>query len=126
MVVQAFAPPIYESLGIFIPLIVVNCAILARAESFASKNKVLPSALDGLATGLGFGLAVILLASIREGIGSGTLFAGTDFALNLFGSSYKPAAVFVGPAGAFIVLGILVAVFQAIAKKLDKKETAKE
>ena len=123
---QAFAQPIYQSLGIFIPLIVVNCAILARAEAFAYKNKVLPSALDGLATGLGYTVAVVLLAFIRETIGSGTLFAGTDFVIDIFGKGYQPAAVFVGPAGAFIVLGILVAVFQSITKKMEEKEKLKQ
>ena len=118
---QAFAQPIYQSLGIFIPLIVVNCAILARAEAFAYINGVIPSALDGLATGLGYTVAVVLLAFIRETIGAGTLFAGTDFVINVFGQGYQPAAVFIGPAGAFIVLGILVAVFQSIIRKMDKK-----
>lgn len=125
MLMNAFAQPIYQSLGIFIPLIVVNCAILARAEAFAYKNKVLPSAIDGLATGLGYTVAVVLLAFVRETIGAGTLFEGTDFVINVFGSNYQPAAVFVGPAGAFIVLGILVAVFQEIAKKMEAKEKAK-
>lgn len=122
MLMQAFAQPIYQSLGIFIPLIVVNCAILARAEAFAYKNKVLPSALDGLATGLGYMVAVVLLALIRETIGAGTLFAGTDFVINVFGTGYQPAAIFVGPAGAFIVLGILVAIFQSITEKMEQRE----
>ncbi len=126
MLMQAFAQPIYQSLGIFVPLIVVNCAILARAESFAYKNSVVPSALDGLATGLGYMVAVVLLALIRETVGAGTLFAGTDFVIDVFGKGYQPAAVFVGPAGAFIVLGILVAVFQSITKKMDEREKEKE
>lgn len=122
MLMQAFAQPIYQSLGIFIPLIVVNCAILARAEAFAYKNKLLPSALDGLATGLGYMVAVVLLALIRETVGAGTLFAGTDFVINVFGKGYQPAAIFVGPAGAFIVLGILVAIFQSITEKMEQRE----
>lgn len=126
MLMQAYAQPIYQSLGIFIPLIVVNCAILARAEAFAYKNKILPSALDGLATGLGYMVAVVLLAFIRETIGAGTLLAGTEFVIDVFGKNYQPAAVFVGPAGAFIVLGILVAVFQNITKKMEAKEKQKE
>lgn len=126
MLMQAYAQPVYQSLGIFIPLIVVNCAILARAEAFAYKNPVIPSAIDGLATGLGYTLAVVLLAFIRETVGAGTLFAGTDFVIHVFGKGYQPAAVFVGPAGAFIVLGILVAVFQSVIKKIDDKEKEKE
>ncbi|OLS03316.1 electron transport complex subunit RsxE [Tissierella creatinophila] len=121
MLMKAFAQPIYQSLGIFIPLIVVNCVILARAESFAYKNKVFISAMDGLAMGLGYGVAVILLAFIRETIGAGTLFAGTDFVINVFGKGYQPIAMFVGPSGAFIVLGILVAVFKNIIKKSEEK-----
>lgn len=122
MVMQAFAQPIYQALGIFIPLIVVNCAILARAEAFAYKNRVIPSALDGLATGLGYGVAVVLLAFIRETLGAGTLFDGTDFVINVFGKNFQPIAMFIGPAGAFIVLGILVAVFQNVIKKVEKNE----
>lgn len=121
MLMKAFAQPIYQSLGIFIPLIVVNCVILARAESFAYKNKVFISAMDGLAMGLGYGIAVVLLAFIRETIGAGTLFAGTDFVINVFGEGYQPIAMFVGPSGAFIVLGILVAVFKSIIKKSEEK-----
>lgn len=117
MFMKAFARPIYESLGIFIPLIVVNCVILARAESFAYKNKVLPSVVDGLGSGLGYTLAVVILATIREVIGSGTLLAGTDFAIKVFGDKYQPAAIFVAPAGAFIALGIIVAVFNVLSKK---------
>lgn len=117
MFMKAFAQPIYQSLGIFIPLIVVNCIILARAESFAYKNKVIPSIIDGLGNGLGYTLAVVLLATVREIFGSGTFLAGTDYVINVFGSSYQPAAVFVAPAGAFIVLGLLIAVFNVISKK---------
>lgn len=123
MLMKAFAQPIYQSLGIFIPLIVVNCVILARAESFAYKNKVFISAMDGLAMGLGYMVSVVLLALIRETIGAGTLFAGTDFVINVFGKGYQPAAIFVGPAGAFIVLGILVAIFKVIIEKSEKKAT---
>lgn len=117
MFMKAFAQPIYQSLGIFIPLIVVNCIILARAESFAYKNKVIPSIIDGLGNGLGYTLAVVMLAAIREIFGSGTLFAGTDFVINVFGDKYQPAAIFVAPAGAFIVLGVLIAVFTSFTKK---------
>ncbi|MBC8590833.1 electron transport complex subunit RsxE [Wansuia hejianensis] len=117
MFMQAFLPPIYEALGIFLPLIVVNCIILARAESFAYKNKVLPSVVDGLGNGLGYTLAVVALATIRELVGAGTLFAGTGLEINVFGDKFQPAAVFVAPAGAFIVLGLLIGVFNTMTKK---------
>lgn len=117
MFLEAFAQPIYESLGIFIPLIVVNCIILARAESFAYKNKVLPSILDGLGNGLGYTLGITVLATIREIFGAGTILANTDYVINVFGSNYDPAGIFVEPAGAFIVLGILVAIINSFNKK---------
>lgn len=119
MVLNAYVQPVYNALGIFLPLIVVNCIILARAESFAYKNKVLPSAIDGLGNGLGYTLAVVILAAIREIFGSGTLFAGTSFEISLFGSSFQPAAVFVSPSGAFILLGIIIAVFTSLMKKKE-------
>lgn len=117
MFMKAFAQPIYEALGIFIPLIVVNCIILARAESFAYKNKVLPSAIDGLGMGLGYTLAVLILSTLREVLGSGTLFTNTALEIKLFGESFQPAAIFVAPPGAFILLGILIAVFNILSKK---------
>lgn len=114
---KAFVPPIYESLGIFIPLIVVNCIILARAESFAYKNKVIPSIVDGLGNGLGYTLAVVVLAFIRELFGAGTILGGTSMEIKAFGEAFQPAAIFVAPPGAFIVLGILIAVFISLSKK---------
>lgn len=117
MFLKAYAQPIYQSLGIFIPLIVVNCIILARAESFAYKNNVVASSVDGLANGLGYTLAVVVLGAIRELFGSGTLFAGTDFVINVFGDKFQPAGIFVAPPGAFIVLGIMIAVFNVMLKK---------
>ena len=98
MFMKAYAQPIYQSLGIFLPLIVVNCVILARAESFAFKNPVLPSVVDGLAVGLGYTLAVFILGSIRELFGTGTFFG-----FQVFGDWYDPIGIFVMPAGAFIV-----------------------
>lgn len=117
MFMEAFAQPIYQSLGIFIPLIVVNCAILGRSESFAYKNKVLPSIVDGLGMGMGFTIAVMLLGFVRELLGSGTFLSGTGFALNVFGDSFKPIALFVGPPGAFIALGVIVALFKAFSMR---------
>lgn len=118
---NAFFHDLHKVLGIFIPLIVVNCAILGRAEAFASKNTVGKSMLDGLAIGLGFTLALLLLGSVRELLGSGALL-GYD----VFGPSFHPAIGFILPPGAFIALSfILVGVKwidqRWIAKKSDKK-----
>ncbi len=109
LLMKAFLFSLYESLGIFIPLIVVNCIILARAEAFASKNKPLPSAIDGLAMGLGFTFALLLVATVREIIGNGT-FLG----VSLFGDGYAPALLLVMPAGAFLTLGFVIAAVQKI------------
>ncbi len=112
MVLDAFAPAVSESLGIFIPLIVVNCIILGRAEAFASKNGVVKSALDGIGMGLGFTVALVILASVREILGNGT-FLG----ISLFGEGFMPATVMILPPGAFIVLGVILAVINLISMK---------
>ncbi len=131
LLMKAYLFSLYESLGIFIPLIVVNCIILARAEAYASKHKPLPSAIDGLAMGLGFTFALVLVATVREIIGNGT-FLG----LSLFGDGYAPALLLVMPAGAFLTLGFVIAAVQKIrnvgedkarVEKLSKiEETAKK
>lgn len=121
LLMKAFLFSLYESLGIFIPLIVVNCIILARAEAFASKNKPLPSAIDGLAMGLGFTFALLLVATVREIIGNGT-FLG----VSLFGDGYAPALLLVMPAGAFLTLGFVIAAVQKIRNvKEDKARVQK-
>jgi len=112
MFLKAYAPAIYASLGIFIPLIVVNCLILARAEAFAFGNGVLESAVDGLGMGIGFTLAITVLGISREILGSGTIFG-----ISLFGDAFQPAAVFVAAPGAFILLGLLIAIFNSTIKK---------
>ena len=116
LLLQAFLPDLSASLGMFIPLIVVNCIILARAEAFASKNGVLPSAIDGLAMGLGFTFALAILSTIREVIGAGTILG-----YPVFGASYQPALLFIMPAGGFLTLGCVIAAFQTIMKKVNKK-----
>ena len=116
LLMKAFLFSLYESLGIFIPLIVVNCIILARAEAFASKNKPLPSAIDGLAMGLGFTFALLLVATVREIIGNGT-FLG----FSLFGKGYAPALLLVMPAGAFLTLGFVIAAVQKVRNTVDDK-----
>ena len=100
---RAFAPGLYDSLGIFIPLIVVNCIILARAEMFANKNTVFYSALDGIGMGLGFTLALTLIGSIRELLGNGTIF-GVTITANLF----DPAVLMILPPGGFLIFGVLI------------------
>lgn len=112
MFMKAYTQDLYKELGIFIPLIVVNCIILARAEAFASKNKVLPSIVDGLGMGLGYALALLILGSLREILGAGSIFGK-----QLFGASFEPALIFIMPPGAFILLGILIAIFNSIRKK---------
>ena len=110
MLVKAYAPEIDESLGIFLPLIVVNCIILGRAEMFASKNRVLPSVLDALGMGVGFTAALLLMGMIRELFGAGTLFG-----IPVMPSFYTPITVFILPAGGFFVFGLLI----ALANKLQ-------
>jgi len=118
---QAYIPDLYKSLGIFLPLIVVNCVILGRAEAYASKNKVIPSIFDAIGMGLGFGLAIIILATFREVIGNGTFYG-----LQVLPKSYVPAMVMTSAPGAFITLGILLASLnQYKISKAKKSETTK-
>ncbi len=115
MLLKAYVPSVSSSLGIFIPLIVVNCIILARAEAFASKNSVLPSVMDGLGMGLGFTLALIIISAVRELLGNGTILG-----FSVFGSSYQPVLMAIQPPGAFIILGIIIAIVNALKKKGEK------
>ena len=111
MMMKAYVPALADSLGIFIPLIVVNCIVLGRAEAFASKNKVFASILDGFGIGLGFTFALTLLGAVRELLGTGKIFSVSIYPEN-FGS-----LVFVLAPGAFIVLGFLIATFNQLVKK---------
>ena len=111
MLMQAFVPSLYASLGVFIPLIVVNCIILGRAEAFASKNGILDSALDGVGIGLGFTLSLTTIGAVREILGSGAIFG-----LSLGIGDYMPL-VFVLAPGAFLVLGFLMVLFNKYLKK---------
>ena len=118
LLLQAFVPSIAESLGVFIPLIVVNCIILARAESFASKNTVAASAVDGICQGIGYTIVLLIMSTFRELFGNGTL-AG----IQILPESYTPALLLVLPVGGFLCLGVLIAVMQwALAKSAAKKE----
>lgn len=115
MVLQAFLPALAESLGLFIPLIVVNCLILARAESFASKHSPLPSVLDGIAMGLGFTVALVVISAIRELLGTGTLCG-----LRVIPSFYSPAVLVISPVGGFLILGALIALVQWLRGRKKK------
>ncbi|MDD3079650.1 MAG: electron transport complex subunit E [Paludibacter sp.] len=110
MSMQAYLPALYESLGLFIPLIVVNCIVLGRAEAFAAKNNVLRSALDGLGMGLGFSMALTLLGAARELLGTGKIFG-----LNIFPDKYGMLLFVLAP-GAFIALGYLIAIVNKLKK----------
>ena len=121
MLMNAYVPALAGSLGIYIPLIVVNCIILGRAEAFASKNNVLLSAFDGLGMGLGFTCALTLIASVREILGAGT-FAG----IRLFGEGFQPASIMILPPGAFLTLGVLLAVINGISAKRKKSKEGAE
>ncbi len=130
LLLQAFLPDLAESLGVFIPLIVVNCVILGRAEAFASKNGVLASAVDGLTQGIGYTVALVVMCVIRELLGSGT-FGGGILGPNGAGIQIFPADFaalqMIMPVGGFLTLGFVVAGFQWLLRKLQnkKKEGAK-
>jgi len=117
MLLKAYLPALDAALGLFIPLIVVNCLILARAESFASKNNPIESTVDGVAMGLGFALALTILGSIREVLGAGSIFG-----ISLFGESFKPALIMILPPGAFLALGMMLAVFKKVTSSKKNKE----
>ena len=124
LLLQAFLPALAESLGVFIPLIVVNCIILGRAEAFASKNTVLASALDGLFQGIGYTVALVIMCVIRELLGSGTFGAGV---LNggegyvILAEGY-PAMQMIMPVGGFLTLGFVIAWFQWFMRKRQNKQ----
>ncbi len=110
MLMQAYVPSLYASLGLFIPLIVVNCIVLGRAEAFAAKNSPIDSLFDGLGMGLGFALALTLLGAVREILGSGSIFG-----LQLWSENYNILAFVLAP-GAFLALGFLIAIINKIKK----------
>ena len=129
LLLQAFIPALSESLGVFIPLIVVNCMVLGRAEAFASKNGVLASAVDGLCQGIGYTVALVIVCVIRELLGSGTFGGGL---LGPGGAGIQiipqpfPAMQLVMPVGGFLVLGFVIAGSQALMKNMEKKNKLKE
>ena len=124
LLLQAFLPELSESLGVFIPLIVVNCVILGRAEAFASKNSVLASAVDGLCQGIGYTVALVAMCVVRELLGSGTFGGGilnNGEGIVIIPEGY-PAMHMVMPVGGFLTLGFLVAGFQWLMRKLQNKK----
>ncbi|WP_461515907.1 electron transport complex subunit E [Porticoccus sp.] len=134
LLMQAFTYELYTILGIFIPLIVTNCIILGRAEAFACKNTVAASALDGFMMGSGFGLVLLLIGTIREILGNGTLFANMHllfgpmaehWTLHLFGEGYG-FLIAVLPPGAFLVAGMLIALKNIIDKRIETRRAAKQ
>ncbi len=114
LVMKAYTPDLYKTLGIFIPLIVVNCIILGRAEAFAQKNAVVPAILDGLGMGIGFTLAITLMGAIREVLGNGTLFD-----IRLVSQEARTILIFILPPGAFITYGYLIAIMNSYKKKYN-------
>lgn len=121
LIIKAFLPSMSSSLGIYIPLIVVNCIIFARAEAFAFKNPVLPSIADGLGMGLGFTMSLTLLSSVREIIGSGKWFG-----MQIMPPSYKPMSIIISPSGGFLTLGVLILLVNALVKYLEKRKAARK
>lgn len=117
LLMQAYAYPLYQSLGIFVPLIVVNCVILGRAEAFAAKNPVHLSIADGLGMGIGFTMSLTFLGSIRELLGAGKLFGHA-----VFGPSFKPFTFMVEAPGAFICLGIILGLMNYLAIWQSKRQ----
>lgn len=121
LLLQAYIPSLYESLGLFIPLIVVNCIILARAEAFASKNPVIASAADGLGMGLGFTLALTLMGSIREIIGAGSIFG-----IQIMGAAYEPMLIIVMASGGFLTFGLLLGIINLLTAASANRKQSKE
>lgn len=117
MVTQAYTPALYKSLGLFIPLIVVNCMVLGRAEAFAFKNNLWWSMVDGLAMGIGFTFALVCMGAVRELFGNGSLMNAS-----LFGESFQPVLIMIMPPGAFLTLGFLLALMNYLNRLSAKRK----
>lgn len=133
LLMQAYTFELYQILGIFIPLIVTNCAILGRADAFACKNAIIPSAVDGFMMGIGFMLVLVVLGGVRELLGAGTLFADMHllfgesakaWKLTVLGADYPGFLVAVLPPGAFLVTGFLIALKNVIDSRIEKRKAA--
>ena len=121
LVLQAYFPLLYKELGIYLSLIVVFAIILARAEVFASKNKVIPSFFDGLGMGCGFTIAMVSIGAIRELFGNGTIFG-----IQIFGHWYNPALIMILPPGAFILIGYMVGAIKLFDSNKEKQKSKKK
>ena len=121
MVMHAYMESLYTALGVFLPLIVVNCIILGRAEAFASKNSVAASAVDGICQGIGYTVVLLILSAFRELLGAGTLLG-----IQVMPSSYVPAAMLTLPVGGFLCLGTLIAIMQWALARSEKKNAEKK
>ena len=117
LVLQAFAPSLYKELGVYLSLVVVFAIILARAEVFASKNKIVPSFFDGLGMGCGFTIAMLVISAIREILGNGTILG-----ISVFGSAYNPALIMILPPGAFILIGYMMGAIKLYNKRKEDKK----
>ena len=117
---EAYVPDLYATLGVFIPLIVVNCIILGRAEAFASKNNVADSALDGIGIGLGFTLSLTLLGAVREALGNGSVFG-----MQIMGAAFEPMLLMVLAPGGFITFGLLLGIINAVTDKIRARKAGK-
>ena len=117
LLIQAYLPAVYEALGIYIPLIVVNCIILGRAEAYANKNTPLLSVMDGIGMGLGFTVALTLAGAVREILGSGTCFGA-----RILPQSVEPMGIFVQPPGAFLVIALFIIIMNAIGIKTRQRQ----
>jgi electron transport complex protein RnfE len=128
LLLKAFLPALSESLGVFIPLIVVNCIVLGRAEGFASKNNVLASAIDGLCQGIGYTVALVIICIIRELLGAGTFGGGLlcgGEGIRIIPEGY-PAMLVVMPVGGFLVLGFVLAFSQWLTQRMNRNDKKKE
>ena len=121
--IQSISLDLYDSLGAFIQLIVVNCIILGRAEAFASRNTPYKSVLDAIGMGLGFTFALLCLGVVREALGNGTLLMDTPWQISLFGPNFEPWSIMILPPGGFFVLGLQILFFNWLRKKLQQRKT---
>ena len=130
MLMSAFLPELYNSLGVFISLITVNCIVLGRAEAYASKNKPVDSIIDGISMGLGYGLALLIISFVREFLGAGTITLWGNIKLDLTtvyqALGIEPISFFTSSAGAFLVLGIVLGIIQAINNRKMRKEKTRK
>lgn len=123
MVTRRFLPDLYDKLGLFIPLIVVNCILLARVESFASLNRFIPSLMDGIGVGLGFTMSITILATLREFLGSGSIFG---MPIGFLIDAELPMTFFILPAGGFMAYGFMMVLFNTIVDKAEKRKNSKK